>query len=169
MQLELDAKYDKKASRHFINGNQVVFHCHHFTTLYTQLAIDADETQLLHEVARESFYNVLQSYYKQKNITDVKEKIELACQYYSAIGLGTLTVKFMGSDSGEVISENSHVEKGWIAKWGKYDKPVNYIGTGYIAAMFASSLELPIKTFGVREEKSLVKGDDYTLFKIVKN
>ena len=48
--LELDHKFSPKESRHFINGTQSVFHCHHYTALYTQLAMDAGETKLLQAI-----------------------------------------------------------------------------------------------------------------------
>ncbi|OFY23650.1 MAG: hypothetical protein A2W98_13180 [Bacteroidetes bacterium GWF2_33_38] len=169
MQLVLDHKFDQKTGRHFINDTQIVFHCHHFTTLYTQLAIDAGKTALLANVAEENFLKILTDYYKQHGIESLDDKIEIACQYYSAIGLGTLEVCFIGKYSGEVKSANSHIEMGWIKKWSKYDKSVNYIGCGYVAAMFSAIFDNPLNSFHVEETKSIVKGDEYTMFKVVKN
>jgi hypothetical protein len=40
--LELDHKFNPHNKRHSINGHDVALHCHHFTTLYTQLAIDSE-------------------------------------------------------------------------------------------------------------------------------
>lgn len=168
VQLELDHKFDPRSSRHFINGFQTVFHCHHYTTLYTQLALDAGETMLLQNVSEESFYNVLNDYYQKHQLTTIVDKIEIAVQYYSALGLGNIEVVFLGNDSAEIKSASSHVELGWIKKWGKYDKSVNYIGCGFVAAMCSAILEKPIGIFEVNEIKSIVKGDAFTLFKVVK-
>lgn len=169
IQLELDHKFDQKTGRHYINGTQIVFHCHHFTTLYTQLAIDSGRTDLLAEVAEENFLAILKDYYKQHNIENFDDKIEIACQYYSAIGLGTLEVCSIGKYSGEIKSANSHIELGWIKKWSKFDKPVNYIGCGYVSAMFSAVFGKPIKSFKSSETSSIVKGDEYTMFNVVKN
>ena len=166
--LELDHIFDQRTCRHFLNDVQSVFHCHHYATLYTQLSLDAGETELLAEVAEQNFHKMLKSYYCKNDITDINDRIEIACQYYGAIGLGKLEVIFIGPFSGEVKSEHSHVEKGWIAKWGKYDKPVNYIGCGYVSGMFSAILDEPVNTFKTKENKSIVMGDDFTLHTVVK-
>jgi len=166
--LELNHRFDRRTGRHSINNFQSVFHCHHYTTLTTQLALDAGEYDLLENTAEDAFYDVIAWYYTEKGITNLADKLDIACQYYSAIGLGTLQVAFIGDDSGKVISENSHIEQGWVKKWGKYDKPVNYIGRGYIRAMFSAVLNRPTKSFNVKETKSIVMGDAATIFTVVK-
>ena len=62
-EIEYDHFFDAKTNRHQINGVQSVLHCHHYTSLYTQLAIDAGETELLKECARQSFRIVLDNYF----------------------------------------------------------------------------------------------------------
>jgi len=166
--LLLDHKFEGKTKRHFINNFQTVYHCHHFTTLYTQLAIDAGETCLLARTAEDSFHALLCDYYENHEIFDISERIEIACQYYAAVGMGKIVVNFLGNDSGEVCSPHSHIDTGWIKKWGQYDKPVNYIGCGYINAMFAAILDLPVGSFESKEIKSIVKGADASMFKIVR-
>lgn len=102
------------------------------------------------------------------NATTLAHRAELACQYYAAIGLGTLEVLFLGDDSGEIASPSSHLEQGWIKKWGTYDKPVNYIGVGYISAMLAAVLGQPVRSFNTFEVASIVVGDAKTIFKSYK-
>jgi len=166
--LLLENVFDKNTRRKYINGIQTVFHCHHFISLYTQLAIDIDETQILKDTAEEAFYNTLTKYFTENNITDLDEKVDLACEYYKAIGMGEITVKNMTLYSGEVKSTSAHLDKSWIRKWGEYDKPVNHIGCGYISAMFAVVLNKPLNSYKTIEQKSMVKGDEYSLFKIVR-
>ena len=165
-ELILDKKFDPIRKRHYLNNELVVLHCHHYSTLYTQLAIDAGETDLLHEVAENSFYKLLVDYFEENNIDSLEEKIDLACQYYSAVGLGKMQVTYMGDHSGEVELAHSHVDKGWITKWGNYDKPVNYISGGFISAMFSAISGNPKGTFKTMEVKSIVKGDETSVFKI---
>jgi hypothetical protein len=163
--LEIEHDFSSSSNRHFLNGIQSVYHCHHYATLYTQLALDAGETELLSDVAESTFYEMLNKYYTEKKITDIQDKINIACQYYSAMGLGTIEVQYIGDGSGKVISKKSHVEEGWIKKWNTYDKPVNYIGCGYVSAMIASILDKPIGTFVTLETESIVMGDKNTVFK----
>lgn len=164
--LILDKKYDPTRKRHYLNNELIVLHCHHYSTLYTQLAIDAGETALLSEVAENSFYKILIDYFEDKNITSLEDKIEIACQYFAAVGLGKMQVNNISDYSGEVELIHSHVDKGWITKWGNYDKPVNYISGGYIAAMFSAITGDPKGTFKTMEVKSIVKGDNTSIFKI---
>ena len=65
--LKIDHKFDPISKRHYLNDIQSVYHCHHYTSLYTQLAIDAKETELLALSAEESFFEVLSTYYKKNN------------------------------------------------------------------------------------------------------
>jgi hypothetical protein len=167
--LELDHKFDPKTSRHYLNGHLSVLHCHHFSTLYIQLAIDAKETDLLVSVSEETFYRVLRDYYCKHNIVTLEDKIDIACQYYSAVGLGKMEVGFLGEDSGEVIIPVSHVDQGWIKKWGNYDAPVDYITCGYISGMFSAILGTNMGIFKTFEVESIVMGASKSRFRVVKN
>ena len=161
--------FDPQTKRHEINGLQSVFHCHHFTVLYSQLAIDAGETDLLKETARNSFYKVLTSYFtNNSDIVSISEKVDIACQYFALVGLGKMEIVFLGDFSGEVKLLSSHVDNGWIKKWGTYDKPVNYISAGMIEAIFASVLDLPVNSFNAIETTSIVMGADSSLFKVTR-
>jgi hypothetical protein len=131
------------------------------------LAVDAGETDLLKESSREIFRDVLDKYFNENPETDIlQSKIEIGCQYYSLLGLGTMKVIFLGDDHGRVEVPSSHTDSGWIKKWGKYDKPVNYITAGYIEALFESVLNTPQKTFAAEEIQSIVMGADISKFKV---
>jgi len=166
--LSIKHTFDERKKRHFFNGVQTVYHCHHYTALYTQLALDAGEEYLLTEVAEQNFFKILNDYFSNNNITELADRISIACQYYSAIGLGVIELQYVGDDSGIFVSKKSHVEHGWIKKWGKYDKPVNYIGCGYISAIFSSIFNLPVGSYSTFELESIVKGDEKTVFKTYK-
>ena len=168
-QVKYDHYFDRGTKRHTINGIQSVLHCHHYTSLYTQLAIDAGETDLLKECARESFRTVLDTYFAANpDIDTVQAKVEIGCQYYALLGLGKMVVNFLGTESGEVELLSSHTDDGWKKKWGEYDKPVNYISAGYIEAMFESVLNFPAKSFRVVESQSLVMGSEVSKFKVTR-
>ena len=167
-ELNLENIFDKEKNRKYLNGIQSVFHCHHYIALTTQLAIDIDETGILKDTAEEAFYKMLTKYFSENNINNLNDKIIIACDYYKALGMGEITVKNITPYSGEVKSVSSHVDKGWLKKWGKYDKPVNHVGSGYISAMFATIQNKPLNSYETFEQKSIVKGDEYTLFKVIR-
>ena len=165
--IRYDHYFDRTTKRHQINGIQIVLHCHHYTTLYTQLALDANETELLRESARESIREALEKYFADNpGICGIQKKIEIACQYYALIGLGTMSVRFLGDLCGEVELLSSHIDSGWLKKWGKYDRPVNYITAGFIEAMCECVLELPARSFRVVETRSIVMGSESSTFRI---
>src|ERR1700690_2424099 len=116
-ELILDHEFDPLHKRHYLNGQLTVLHCHHFTTLYTQLAIDSRRTALLAEVAEDCFVDVLKGYFKSHSLGNIADRVSIACQYYAAVGLGKLAVTCLGADAGEVVLERSHIDEGWLKKW----------------------------------------------------
>lgn len=161
--------FDEKTKRHKLNGIQTVLHCHHYMALYTQLAIDADETELFKTSSRESFRGMLENYFTSYKVEDsIAARVDIACKYYSLVGLGKMTVKFLGTESGSVEISSSHIDEGWIRKWGKYDKPVNYISAGFIEALFESVLDLPSHSFDAVEIESIVMGAEKSIFNVTR-
>ncbi len=171
-EIVIDHKFDPKTCRHTVNGICHALHCHHYASLYTQLAEDAgmlDGKKLLSEVAEDSFNEVLVKYYKDHEISDITKRIFIAEQYYTITGLGKLKVKCAGTDSGEIELFYSHVDQGWIKKWGKRDKAVNFITQGYIAGMFSAIFDRSCRTFSVTEYNSIVTGEETLKFEVVLN
>lgn len=169
-ELVIDKTFDAASSRHQVDGDTVVLHCHHYTALYTQLAMDCsllDAKALLADCSEEVWHDFLQRYYAQHNISGLADRIAIAEQTYAAIGMGSLRVTCAGRESGEVCLDHSHVDTGWLKKWGAYDQPVNYIGAGYIAGLFAAVFDQPVGTFIARETQSIVCGSERSVFNVV--
>lgn len=166
MSLQLQHHFDSQHKRHYLNNHPIVMHCHHYAALYTQLALDANETALLAEVAEDTFFHVLNDYFSVHQIQMFSQRIEIACEYYTAFGLGNMQVNYLGDYSGEIELLSSHIDQGWIKKWGHSDKPVNYLTGGYCAALFSSVLNQPVRTFKTKEIQSIVMGAETSLFKI---
>lgn len=168
-ELKYDHYFDQKNKQHFLNDTLVVLHCHHYTVLYTQLAIDAKETDLLKETARVSFGKMLDRYFKKYYTgNSMQEIVDLCCQYHSVIGLGKMNVLFMGEDSGEVEIVSSHVDEGWKKKFGQYDSPINYITAGFIEAMFELVMGTNPKEFTAIETQSIVMGAPTSKFNVIR-
>ncbi len=167
-ELKIKHDFDPQTKRHYNNGVLSVLHCHHYSSLYSQLAVDANETELLKESAWESFREVLSEYFKNNNITSIADKADLACQQYAAMGLGTMKVHNINEHSGEVELLSSHTDEGWKKKWGIYDKPVNYISAGFIEAMFETVLNTPSQSFFAKETQSIAMGAETSKFKVTR-
>ena len=121
----------------------------------------------LKESARVAIREVLDNYFTENSqINTIHSKVEIGCQYYALLGLGTMKIDVLGEDSGKVEVPSSHTDSGWIKKWGKYDKPVNYITAGFIEALFESVLDTPAQVFLAVETQSIVMGADISKFKV---
>ena len=76
-EFEIDHRFDPVANRHYLNGVCSVLLCHHYATLYTQLALDATDfegVRHLVETSEDVFYDVLRQYFDDKGISEVEEK-----------------------------------------------------------------------------------------------
>ena len=169
-ELVLDYSFDSRKCRHTLNGHPVVMHCHHYLDLFSQLADDVemlDGAKLMADVAENAFVDVFQDYFQEYKTETVEARIGIMEQMYSAFGLGSMNVLCAGSDSGEVELTSSHVDEGWIKKWGKRDKPVNFVTWGYIAALFDTAFDCPVRTYRVSETASIVSGDSVSRFEVV--
>lgn len=158
-------EFDRERCRHSLNGFQTVLHCHHYMTLTTQMAEDADDlcngTEVLISTMEDTIYKVLKNYYDTNNITDLWEKVSIAEQYYTLCGLGQIQWQHAGEFSGWVKVLHSHVDEGWKKKWSQRNKPVNYIGRGFIQAAMALFNDKQPRSYRSEETKSIVCGDNY--------
>jgi len=161
--------FDRDRCRHLAYGQTLVLHCHHFASLTTRLANDCsmlDAKRLLAECAEDTFYPVLINYYSHNNIHNLKDRIEAAERYFSEAGLGKLSVKYAGTCSGEVELKHSHVDEGWVNKWGTTDKHVNHIGCGYVEALFAAIYDKPVRTYIAKERQSIASGAEVSIITV---
>ncbi len=169
--LTTEHRFNPLECRHYLNGQLSVLHCHHYAALYTRLASDVgflDGKKLLTECAEDSFYEMLRSYFAKHSGIGIKEIFDLGSRYYSLIGMGNMQVSYAGQDRGEVVLHSSHIDTGWLIRMGQYDKPVNYITCGYIAALFSSAYGLPPHSFDVEESESIVTGGECSCFRVVR-
>ncbi len=168
-ELVLNKQFDSRTCRHKIDGQTVVLHCHHYASLCTQLAEDCsmlDAKALLAECAEDAILNFLETYYRENRVTDIKNRVNIAEQAFSAFGLGTMQVECAGIESGEITLTHSHIDTGWIQKWGKRETPVNYIGAGYIAGMFSAIFDRSPRSYKVTETQAIVRGASCSRFTV---
>ena len=167
--LQMQHTFDKERCRHEINGLTSVLHCHHFATLTTQLANDChlmNAKKLLMECAEDTFHLVLTDYYRRHNVTGLAQRIQVAEQYYAEVGLGKMKVTYAGPCAGEAVFEHSHVDEGWIKKFGVTDKPVNHIGCGYVTAVFSAVYDRGKREYRAKEVQSIACGAKVSVIKV---
>jgi hypothetical protein len=167
----IDHQFDRETCRHSVNGFDTVLHCHHYAALYCQLADDAESfrgRELLIRSSELAFFDVLAAYFTEHNVQDLGERVALAEEYWRVCGFGTLRFDHVGEISAAASMAHSHVDEGWIKKWGQRDKPVNYIGQGYLAAAMAAIYDLPAGSYHVYETESIVSGADASRFSLVR-
>ena len=125
-QIKLDHKFDADRKRHYMNNVLTVLHCHHYATLFTQLALDArelvDGTQILKDSVEDVFFEVLSDYYKKNGITGSKERLEAASQMFTAIGMGKMAIISGDASGGQIDMPQAYVDESCLKKWLKHMK-----------------------------------------------
>ncbi len=161
MSIPFEIKFDENTYRHHVEGVTMVMHCHHYMSLTTKLADSLEDmggVKILRESAEDAIRELLDAYFKAHNISGSGERLNTGREMYSVLGLGKLEV-FGNDGGGEVKVLRSHVDEGWVQKFGKSSKFVNHFTCGYLAAMFAAAFGRPARSFNVYETASLAMGE----------
>lgn len=170
MTLNVKHTFDEKNFRHYMNGFNVVLHCHHYMSLTTKLAMDYDDiggTRILAESAEDSILPMLTDYIRKNAINNPEERLRVGAGFYREMGMGSIDIS--GSEAGGKVSlQASHVDKGWQTKWGNNKGPINHFTRGYIAAVFEAAFDKPPRSYQVSEKESMVTGAAKGLFSVEK-
>ena len=161
MALRLDFTMDAETNRQYLNGHPVVMHSHHYLALITKMAQELEDingTGVLRDVVEETMRAVFDDYIRKNGLTSAQEKCNVGREYFSVFGLGKMVITG-DEQGGEVRLVRSHLDEGWIMKWGNADKPVNHFTCGYVAAMFGAAFDKPLKSYTVTEAASIAAGD----------
>ncbi len=171
-ELKVTRKFDTTTFRHYTNDWNAVLHCHHYAALYSQLADDAgdlfDGPKILIESAVEAFYPVLNNYFQANQVTELADRIKIVEDFYTFTGMGKLLVTDSSEKNGQVEMPFSHIDAGWIKKWGNRQKSVNFITSGYLKAAFAAIHNQTPESYEVTETVSIVAGADKSQFSVTK-
>lgn len=169
-QLEIVERFDPDACRQYLNDWCTVLHSHHFAALLSQLADDAEDFNGIHHLKRaaeDTFHEVLDHYFKQHEVSLIEDRVAVAEQYWETVGMGQIRFKCVEKYAVSAEMEFSHVDQGWLEKWGKRDKEVNFITQGFVAAAAALFSGKSPGSFTVIESRSLIAGDEVSVFKAV--
>ena len=121
MELHVNHTFDENTYRHAINGHQFVLHCHHYMGLTTKLAEDFADiggVRVLRETAEDSLRPIFDSYFREHGVSSPDDRLKIGAEYYAFMGLGAMTVSGT-ADGGEATLLHSHIDEGWLKKWGK--------------------------------------------------
>jgi len=160
MALELKHTFDENTYRHYINGTNIVLHCHHYMSLTTKLAEDHDDiggTKILAEVTEDSVRPVFDQYARDHSVAAGDARLKMGSEFYAVMGMGLMEASGTAA-GGKVVLSRSHVDQGWQKKWGNHTKPINHFTRGFIAAMFGAAFDRPARSYRVKETESMVMG-----------
>lgn len=160
--------FDPGRRLQYVNDDPSVMHCHHYATLLTKLAMDFSQlggTEMLRDSMEEAYYIVLKKALIIREISNKQEMKILMEEHFRLAGLGKLVLSVLGTD-GTAKMIHSHMDEGWIKKWGKHETPINFIGQGFLAAAFALLFDKKLRSFTVTEKESIVSGSSYSFFEI---
>ncbi len=164
-----EQRFDDITKLQYLNNEPSVMHCHHYTSLFIKAALKMEKfggVGFLKESMEDSYYLVLKKYFITENITKIDDKKRIAEEYFRLSGMGKLELVIDSEIGGDAKMIHSHVDEGWIEKYGISDRPLNFIGQGYLAAVFAVIFNKKIRAYNVVENKSIVCGDKVSEFKI---
>lgn len=158
--MNVDFSFDDGTFRHFMNGHLAVMHCHHYMALTTKLATDFADVggeRILCESTEDSMRPLLDDYFRKHAVPLGRERLRIATEYYAVMGLGKIALD--GDElRGEASLMRSHVDEGWVKKFGSATQPVNHVTRGYVAAAFACAYDKPPRSYQVSEEASIAMG-----------
>ncbi len=168
MPIKVDFTFDQKNYRHYMNEQNSVLHCHHYMALTTKLAEDTADLggpQILRETAEDTLRPLIDETIKRSGLSTPEEKLMAGQELYAVLGLGRMEIRGNGG-GGEVKLRRSHVDEGWVKKWGKHDKFINHVTCGYLAAVFAAAHGKPARSYQAAEQTSIVVGDDMSILAV---
>jgi hypothetical protein len=166
--MQVEYTFDDKSFRHFMNGFEVVMHCHHYLTLTTKLAEDFSEfggIRILNESVEDAIRPLLDDYVQKNQVPAGAERLAVGARFYELMGMGLMSATGDAA-VGQATLTRSHVDQGWLAKFGPADRTLNYFTCGFLAAVFACAFDRPARSYQVVETAGLAKGDATGKFEI---
>jgi hypothetical protein len=162
-------RFDPVSKRHYLNQWNAVLHCHHYSTLFTDLAVCTRSfggIEKLVEAGDKVFGMLLKDYFAKEGVSTLDDKVAIAEQYWRVMGMGMIKIFTSDKTSGTATMEYSHLDEGWLKKFGHWNSPVNFFTQGFLAGFFGAAYGLPFGSYEVAETQSLVRGDDISRFDI---
>ncbi len=161
MALTVEYSHDNETHRNYLNGQPVVMHSHHYLALITKLVEDLSDIgarEILRDSVEDTMRAVFDDYIEKNGLSSAQDRCNVGREYFSVFGLGKMVITG-DENGGEVRLIRSHVDEGWVMKWGVHTNPINHFTCGYIAAMFAAAFKKPARSYLVAEVAGIAVGD----------
>ena len=156
--------FDEKHNALNVEGEAMIFHCHHYINYLQRSILDADyidSEPFLIGSAADAVYNQLKSLCQGHNEADAKS---LAEQMYKAFGYGLINLSEMNEEGLEMKTFKSFFSKTWPLKFGAASKPIDYYTRGYLAAAYAVIYQCPLSQVHVEQTTCMACGDEFNHF-----
>lgn len=167
--LQFNQRFDNTTKLMYVNNIPSVMHCHHYTTNFIDLALQFEEMGAVEKMinaAEDSFFLLFKKYFITEKIESKEDKKQICEEMYAALGLGAMKIKHFSEKEGSAELHHSHIDEGWLKKFGKIDRPINFITLGFLKAVFNTIFSKTIRAYKVIEEESLVLGAEKSRFSI---
>lgn len=163
-------EFDIKNCTLKVADRSVMAHCHYFMdgVLKTILEIkEIDGGGIYKEQAEKAYAETLRGYLGvHPEIKTEKEKLALAQNMYTAYGFGKLTLDGLTEEGGKAHSDSSFFVTGWLARYGRYDKPLCFFASGFIAGALSVIFDKSTGAYSVKENQCLITGVEKCEFEV---
>jgi hypothetical protein len=169
MNFNLEPDFDEKTGLIAIEGESMVIHCHFYNVFLLQaieLASYIDGKAILFESAEKSVRFQLENYFKNCNITDEKDKLQVGGDMFKKFGFGLLDFSGISVSGGKVKSNSGHIALGWKKNFGEREEPVDIFACGFIAGVLGATYQKPVGSYKVTELECIIQGKDACIFEV---
>lgn len=163
-----DYPFDSEHNCLVVEGEAMVFHCHHYLTNLQRTILDAeyiDSRPFMIGSAADAAFNQLSRICAGRSTQEARQEIQLV---YKTFGYGLIDLSNLDADGGVVKTTKSFHSRAWKTKFGLSKKPVDYYTAGYLAAAFAVLFKRPLAEVFVEQTTCMACGDEHNTI-VVRN
>ena len=160
---EIPAVLDADHRRCLVEGEPMIFHCHHYNTYLQQTIQDAeyvDSRPFLIGAANEVAFAQLTALFKSQGIDDINERKQWAEEIFRWAGFGRFSLAKCDEQGGEISTPHSHYSNAWLAKFGRSEAPVDFFSTGFISGALAAVYGVEQGAFSAEQVACVASGAD---------
>ena len=157
--------YDFQANRFVVEGEPMIFHCHHYNCFLQRSIQDAeyiDSAPLLAGAAAEVVFDQLTR--MLSGTPDVAARKATVEMLYRLCGFGLIDLRGLTDQGGEVRTPSTHYSTGWKEKFGRSKTPVAFFSSGFLAGALAAIYGLDPATVQARQTECRSTGADHDVF-----
>lgn len=160
-------EYDFDTGRFVVEGEPMIFHCHHYNCFLQRSIQDAayiDSAPILVgaavEVVRAQLTRLL------ARTPEVAARKSAAETLYRLSGFGLVDLSSVTAEGGEVRTRSTHYSTGWREKFGRSASPVAFFSTGFLAGALAAIYGLDPATIQATQTACRSTGAEEDVFRL---